>query len=593
MSGSDKDYVIKPSTTPVTTSAPAPKVEISEEEKKLAEEKCAAEIERNRKNAEENKKKMEALYGKQRDTEQAQPQAESLSVKQKMDMLIPIAVKCNWKEADVREAVRLMENCGVRFNMLSTKEPSYDVGKNQFTFSIQDSMYDSQPFLRVRVSENHISRISLEITSNTAVSYFREKSQQRVDPFKHTYSSDILLYAKDDERELVNKNNFDKIIFSRAELDKMKAQVNSYIKSKGGTGFDNFSLKVAVQFETDTYNNPVKIPIDDFVNGKVLFLCQVDFSTKSEVYGKDKDHYHAEILINGDNVQEISLKGDNIKQTPSNKIWYNKNFKKSFVNEFMETSHARRRSSFDEIILPQSVKDKILDVANYAENSKKVFEEWGLQKVYKQSRRIGINLYGEPGTGKTMAAATNSILFFDEADAILSKCVTNMSGATDVSVNQTRSVMLMLMNEYQDFIIFATNFISNFDPAFMRRISTHIEFKLPDLDCRKKLRNYYILSTMPNNMDVEELAEKYNGISGSDISNAVLMAAFKAARQNAKLADKSPVFEAVEETLASKNANKGVTVEKRVVSEEYVKERIPKVKEQSRRPSSDNGEVYL
>ena len=60
--------------------------------------------------------------------------------------------------------------------------------------------------------------------------------------------------------------------------------------------------------------------------------------------------------------------------------------------------------SFDEIILPQSVKDKILDVANYAENSKRVFEDWRLQAVYKQSRRIGINLYGAPGTGKTMAA---------------------------------------------------------------------------------------------------------------------------------------------------------------------------------------------
>ena len=134
------------------------------------------------------------------------------------------------------------------------------------------------------------------------------------------------------------------------------------------------------------------------------------------------------------------------------------------------------------------------------------------------------------------------------------------------------------MNDYQDFVIFATNFISNFDPAFMRRISTHIEFKLPDLDCRKRLWRHYILPTMPNNIDIDELAEKYDGLSGSDIANAVLMAAFKAARQKASLVDKSLVFEAVEETLASRNANQGVTVTERKVSEEYVREQIAKGK---------------
>ena len=273
------------------------------------------------------------------------------------------------------------------------------------------------------------------------------------------------------------------------------------------------------------------------------------------------------------------------------------------------------RWSFDEIILPQAVKDKILDVANYAENSKKVFEEWGLQKVFKQSRQIGINLYGAPGTGKTMEAHaiakhlgrkilvvnyadieskfvgetpknirrafeaakdSGSILFFDEADAILSKRVTNMTSATDVSVNQTRSVMLMIMNDYQDFVIFATNFISNFDPAFMRRISTHIEFKLPDLECRKKLWRHYILPSLPNNVDIDELAEKYDGISGSDIANAVLMAAFKSARLRARIVFKEYIFEAIESTLASKNANVGVTVERRIVSEDYVKEQAAK-----------------
>ena len=250
--------------------------------------------------------------------------------------------------------------------------------------------------------------------------------------------------------------------------------------------------------------------------------------------------------------------------------------------------------SLDEIILPEEVRAQILDVATYADNAHRVFELWGFKRTHKFSRRIGINLYGAPGTGKTMAAHaiaknlgrkilivnyadieskyvgetpknirkafeaaknSNSILFFDEADAILSKRVTNMTQAVDVSVNQTRSVMLMLMNEFQDFIIFATNFIENFDAAFMRRISVHVKFTLPDEACRKKLWRMYTPLEVPNNLDFDELAKKFDGISGSDISNAMLNAAFKAARLKADELDKKLVFEAVENILASKRAN--------------------------------------
>lgn len=80
------------------------------------------------------------------------------------------------------------------------------------------------------------------------------------------------------------------------------------------------------------------------------------------------------------------------------------------------------------------------------------------------------------------AKEQDAIIFFDEADAMLSRRVTNMSHATDVSVNQTRSVLLTLMNDHEGLIIFTTNFVSNYDPAFMRRILSHILFDLPNAD---------------------------------------------------------------------------------------------------------------
>ena len=181
--------------------------------------------------------------------------------------------------------------------------------------------------------------------------------------------------------------------------------------------------------------------------------------------------------------------------------------------------------TIDDLILPDSTLHGIQDFLSYQTHAELIFNGWGLSKTHAHQRQIAINLYGLSGTGKTMAAhaiahalnkpiiAVNyseieskyvgetsknitklfkiakeekAIIFFDEADAMLSRRVSNMSNSTDVSVNQTRSVLLTLMNNHEGLIIFTTNFIENYDSA------------LCDVSCRIFCLNYQVWKIVKN-----------------------------------------------------------------------------------------------
>lgn len=247
-----------------------------------------------------------------------------------------------------------------------------------------------------------------------------------------------------------------------------------------------------------------------------------------------------------------------------------------------------------DLILPEITANQIAEVIAFFQNRELLFHVWGLSEKYSNRDGLAVNLYGPPGTGKTMAAHAiaselhlpmicvnyaeieskyvgetsknltalfqeaadrNAVIFFDEADALLSKRVTNMTSATDVSVNQTRSVLLTLLNDYHGVILFATNFIKNYDVAFLRRIAYHIEFHLPDQKVRESLWHNYIPSRMPCHVDCKILAEKYDGISGSDISSAVFTAAIGAAHEQAVVVEQSYFEKAIERIIAVKTAN--------------------------------------
>lgn len=92
----------------------------------------------------------------------------------------------------------------------------------------------------------------------------------------------------------------------------------------------------------------------------------------------------------------------------------------------------------------------------------------------------------------------------------------------------------------------------------MRRIHYHIRFELPNAELRERLWKHYIPSQMPIDIDIHQIAEKYSGLSESDISTAVMKAALNAAKNNALLVNQKDFESAIESIKASKNANKSI-----------------------------------
>ena len=177
------------------------------------------------------------------------------------------------------------------------------------------------------------------------------------------------------------------------------------------------------------------------------------------------------------------------------------------------------------------------------------------------------------------AKEQDTVIFFDEADALLSKRVTNMTSATDVSVNQTRSVLLNLLNQYQGVILFATNFIQNFDAAFLRRIKYHIPFHLPDEAMRERLWRMYIPEKNPCRADCGGPAAhgKVPGVQDGAINlQRCVRCGVGAARDGEPVVSQRRFEEAIQRCLAVKRANQGqaVTVSKRIVSEQEVQQQL-------------------
>jgi SpoVK/Ycf46/Vps4 family AAA+-type ATPase len=251
------------------------------------------------------------------------------------------------------------------------------------------------------------------------------------------------------------------------------------------------------------------------------------------------------------------------------------------------------RRRLDDLVLTADTDRQLRTALAKIQYHDKLYREWGLETIHPEGSGIAINLYGPPGTGKSFAAEAiaqhldrpiiridyaqiesrfvgdtpknivaafeaakteNAVLFFDEADSVLSRRATNITQAADYGVNVSRSTLLLQLDSFDGVVLFATNLASNYDPAFVRRILAHVYFPLPDEAALTKLWRYHLPSALPLADDVtpEALAHDSVGLSGGDVLNVVILAAAAAVEQQASAVGMSHFAESLAQIRRSK-----------------------------------------
>jgi SpoVK/Ycf46/Vps4 family AAA+-type ATPase len=259
------------------------------------------------------------------------------------------------------------------------------------------------------------------------------------------------------------------------------------------------------------------------------------------------------------------------------------------------------RRTFNDVILPPATRYALEVALAQVTQHELIFKDWGLGERHSTGLGLAFNFAGPPGTGKTICAEAiagslgrqllvvryaelesmwmgetsknvtaifrtareeQAVLFFDEADAIAARRSTAVDSGSQREANGVVSVLLQELERYTGVVIFATNLAANFDPAFERRIRTHVLFELPGEPERGRIWQVQLHPTrtpLAADVDFDALARRY-AVSGGDIQNAVLKAALAAAAEPIPDAAKKihqRHFEAgMEQVVASKQVMK-------------------------------------
>jgi len=241
--------------------------------------------------------------------------------------------------------------------------------------------------------------------------------------------------------------------------------------------------------------------------------------------------------------------------------------------------HVDVTQSWADLVLDEEISAQVKALIARVRHGRTVLDAWGYRDKLARGTGVAAMFSGPPGTGKTMVAGLiakelglelyqvdlsqivskwvgetekqlgrvfdaaeggHALLLFDEADALFGQRSTEAKSANDRYANLEVNYLLQRIEAFNGVTILTTNLDANVDSALKRRLAAHVVFSTPDEEQRAELWQRLLATPrapLGRDLDAVSLARTFPTMSGANIRNAVLGAAFLAAAENARSID--------------------------------------------------------